>query len=228
MLTRSNHSADAIKFISLIEGFGFTQLVTENTHDKGHCLDLVLVRRENSAFVSNVKTDITGLSDHSAVSSSLTVPRPPIKYRKIVFGRMKAINSEELIYSVASAFAGEAYQGRDIDFVAKSYNIVLTNGFDDLAPKITKTVVHRPDMKFYNSAIRQAKVVCRRSEKLWWKEKLTVYRRDAYRDARRAVSNLIRKTKSEYYKDCITKCGNNQRELFQLINKMMQTSINRS
>ena len=33
--------------------------------------------------------------------------------------------SEELIYSVTSAFAGEAYQDRDIDFVAKSYNIVL-------------------------------------------------------------------------------------------------------
>ena len=95
----SNRSAYAIKFISLIEGFGFTQLVMENTHDKGHCLDLVLVNREDSTFVSNIKANITGPSNHLAVSFSL-VPCPPITYHKIEFRRIKAINSEELIHSI--------------------------------------------------------------------------------------------------------------------------------
>ena len=67
-----------------------------------------------------------------------------------------------LIQSVTSAFAGEAYQGRNINVCSEILQQCLTSVFDDLANKVTATVVHRPYRKFYNSFIRQAKVVLAR------------------------------------------------------------------
>ena len=64
--------------------------------------------------------------------------------------------------SVTSAFVGEAYQCRDINFCREILQQSLNSVFDDPASKFTKTVVHRPDRKFYNSGICQAKVVLER------------------------------------------------------------------
>ena len=72
------------------------------------------------------------------------------------------MNSEELIHSVTSAFAGDAYQGRDFNFCREILQQSLNSVFDDPASKFTKTVLHRPDRKFYNSCIHQAKVVLER------------------------------------------------------------------
>ena len=80
----------------------------------------MLIRREDSAFVFNVEMEISGLLDHLAISFSLTVPHLPITYCKIELRRIKAMNSVELIQSVTSAFAGEVYQGSDIEFVKKN------------------------------------------------------------------------------------------------------------
>ena len=98
----------------------------------------------------------------SSCSCSLTVSRTPITYRKTEFRGIKAINSEELIHSVISAFAGDAHQSREINFFREILQQSLNSVFDDPASKFTKTVVHRPDRKFYNSVIRQAKVVLER------------------------------------------------------------------
>ena len=51
----------------------------------------------------------------SFVNSSSSADRD----RKTEFRGIKAINSEELIQSVTSAFVGEAYKGRDINFFLK-------------------------------------------------------------------------------------------------------------
>ena len=70
--------------------------------------------------------------------------------------------------------------------------------------------VHRPDTKFYNWVIRQAKVVCRRSVKLWLRKEHCLLRHNMSShisalsiqvlrthllasEARRAVNNLIQK-----------------------------------
>ena len=72
------------------------QLVEDTTHDKGHLLDLVLVRCEDANYVTNIKTDMTGLSDHYAVQFRINIPHPPVILRKIEYRNLKAIDNVKL------------------------------------------------------------------------------------------------------------------------------------
>src|SRR5207245_10285608 len=59
-------------FLTLLETFGLSQLVSFPTHDSGHTLDLLITRT-----TSNIFTDVTftcpALSDHSAIMSVFSI-----------------------------------------------------------------------------------------------------------------------------------------------------------
>src|SRR5207245_10380977 len=63
----------ATSFLTLLETFGLSQLVSFPTHDSGHTLYLLITRT-----TSNIFTDVTftcpALSDHSAILSVFSIP----------------------------------------------------------------------------------------------------------------------------------------------------------
>ena len=69
------NSQNANKFSEILSGFDLIQHVTENTHESGHILDLVISRQND--FVSNVRVG-EFFSDHKVISFDLKGRRPVI------------------------------------------------------------------------------------------------------------------------------------------------------
>ncbi len=93
-------SAVAKGFLSLLDCFNFSQLVTCPTHCKGHTLDLVLT---NGSFASQLSSVDIGLSDHSAVLFDLELHRPSVRTpRTVTFRKWKSIDQTAFSNSVIS------------------------------------------------------------------------------------------------------------------------------
>ena len=60
-------SQNTQKFNDLISTHGISQLVSSPTHDKGHILDIVLVRNSDRGLRSGLQV-VPGISDHSAIT----------------------------------------------------------------------------------------------------------------------------------------------------------------
>ena len=69
-------SPNTLKFNDVISSHGISQLVTSPTHDKGHILDVIMVRNSDNVPCSHLKV-IPGISDHSAITCLLKYEKPP-------------------------------------------------------------------------------------------------------------------------------------------------------
>ena len=72
----STSSPNTLRFNDLISGHGISQLVSSPTHEKGHILDVIMVRNSDNVLYSSLKV-FPGISDHSAISCLLKFAKPP-------------------------------------------------------------------------------------------------------------------------------------------------------
>ena len=68
---------------TMLSDHNLTQLVSVPTHKRGHILDWVVVRTENSCFCFDSVQDYPDLSDHKAVACTLAVTKPSPHRRNI-------------------------------------------------------------------------------------------------------------------------------------------------
>ena len=76
---------------TMLSDHNLTQLVNVPTHKRGHILDWVVVRTENSCFCFDSVQDDPDLSDHKAVVCTLAVTKPSPRRRLVTSRNIKAI-----------------------------------------------------------------------------------------------------------------------------------------
>ena len=97
--------------------------------------------------------------------------------------------------------------------LVNAYNTSLQQILDKHAPKTNKTVIIRPNTRWYNAEIRQAKVIKRRLERKWKKSQLPAdYQK--FRDQCQSLNIAITKCKSEFLSQKIVSCEGDARRLF--------------
>ena len=79
-----------------------------------------------------------------------------------------------------------------------------------------------PSIPWYSDKIAELRNKWKHSEKKWRETKLTVHR-DAFKEARNAVRSKIEKAKHDHFVDKIENCGNDQKDLFRVINEILHT-----
>lgn len=67
--------------LDVLDTFGLRQLVHEATHKKGHTLDLLITRSEDSLIIHD-RIGHLGIADHYAVHFDLRVQKPRYLLRK--------------------------------------------------------------------------------------------------------------------------------------------------
>ena len=72
----NREDADALKFLDMLEAAGFEQRVVDPTHKRGHTLDLVLVRHDDSLLrgLPEIVCFPNKISDHSAIVCTADIP----------------------------------------------------------------------------------------------------------------------------------------------------------
>lgn len=100
------------------------------------------------------------------------------------------------------------------------YNTTIHNAVEKHAPLTKKSVLLRPNTKWYSEELRDAKRERRRAERLWRKTRLEVHRQ-IFRDTSSKTAKLLYKTKQDYFSQKIEECGKDNKQLFKLSKSLM-------
>ena len=144
-----------------------------------------------------------GFPDHYPVFASLSVSKPSLPTREVIYRKLKNIDENELIKAIKSSKLSSSISfDQDLGHMIKQYGSELSAIFDDLAPLKSRTITVRPESKWYTTNIRIAKQSRRQAERLWRKTGLTVHR-DLYIERKNHVNNLIDNEKVCHYRRTI-------------------------
>ncbi len=208
----------AAKFINLLESFNLNQNVVGSTHQRGHTLDLIITRSDES-LVSNIECFNPLISDHYAVLFNVAVERPEpvtknIKYRsikKINFGKFREdIRTSSLVTT----------QSTGVDDLSTIYMSELTRILDHHAPLKSKLITDRTGCEWFTDELGDLKREKRKLERKYNSSKLTVDL-EIYRNACATYQTHKNVAKCNYYTNKVNSGLNDQSSIFQIINNLM-------
>ena len=131
---------DRIELAELLECHNLVQHIVDQTHIKGHTIDL-LITRANDNMITSTCTDQL-FSDHFAIHSQFLVAKPPPPQKTITYRKLKGLDldkmSEELQASILCCKPSS-----NLDNVVDQYNEVLRELLDQHAPLKSRTFVER-------------------------------------------------------------------------------------
>ena len=111
----------------------------------------------------------------------------------------------------------------ELEAYVNSYNSTLSALLDKHAPLRTRTRVSRPVVPWYSNEINDAKRSRRKADRKWRRTRLPVDFAD-FKRKRNKVTNLMNKTREEFYSKFIGDNGTDQRKLFCAAKKLLGTS----
>ena len=199
----------------LLESADLQQQVNQQTHHKGHTLDLIMSSKSDN-LIAEVKIHHGLPSDHSAVSCKLSVSRPPTTkncfrvrdFKNVDFNNFRADILQSPLYASPES---------DVDSLAHHYDQVLRELIDNHAPEVTRRINMRPNAPWFTDTLRDAKRKRRQCERAWVKSGLEVHKQ-IFRDQCNAYQSLLLASKWDYHKSESTDCS--QRQLFKVVDKI--------
>ena len=206
-------NAETKQSVDTLHSFGFTQHVTGPIHLRGHTLDLVLTRSADSLIHPCLIGDL--LSDHHSIHVQLKCAKPHPQRKMVSFRKVEAIDNAKFSDQINNALSMIPVHDVSLDDCVASYNHVLSSLLDEHAPMKQKSFVERDLKPWITDEILDEKRARRKSEKQWRKTKLTVHQ-ISYKEHCVKVQLIIKKAKTDYFRDKIEKCEGDQGELFKI------------
>ena len=207
---------DAQDFLSLIHSMGLVQHVRASTHDKGHTLDLVITRADDS--VSDISLDTILPSDHSLIQFTTDIPRPLNRKVTKTTRNLSAVDSEVINeFLLTNPFPST--DGMDTHQVAESYNSHLRSAIETLAPAKTKVCVDKPRAPWFSDNLRLARTDIRRSERRWKTSQLEVHKQ-IYHAKRTQYNKLLDDARVSYHRNRIADASD-QSKLFFIVDDII-------
>ncbi|XP_071476415.1 uncharacterized protein [Diadema antillarum] len=208
-----------LRFNDLISGHGISQLVSSPTHDKGHILDVIMVRNSDNVLYSSPKV-FSGISDHSAVSCLLKFVKPSRVMSEFTCRNIKKINRTAFAEDIVSCKLMSSPTD-SVDCVVENYNSALSRLLNIHAPVKTRKIRKRTDCPWYNSDIAAAKRKRRRLERKWLSNGKSEIDWKLLCAQKNVVNSLLKKAKRSYYVGLIEDCGEDSKRLFSVANRLL-------
>ncbi|KAK5851958.1 hypothetical protein PBY51_023469 [Eleginops maclovinus] len=208
----------ASDFLSLLDCFSIAQHVHVPTHTKGHTLDLVC---STGITPCHLQCDDLAISDHLAISFSVSVPLPsqPSK-RTITFRKTKQVCTSLLSSTLVTHLATPPLN-TTVDGLVEHYNTALSLSLDSVAPPITRLVSFARPAPWFTPELRLMKAAGRQLERRYRTSGLTVHH-EAYKDHIRDYKEALLKAKTLYYSILINNQQNHPKKLFITINRLLR------
>ena len=149
------------------DAFSLKQHLLCQIHKHGNTLDVVIT--ENN-FPYNIiihePIDTSYISDHSAVTSEMDVPKPAPLKKNISYRDFKRVNHESL-QAVLATLVTEKNSITDLRSLVQSYNSELAHILEKHAPVINNTVSVKPKVPWFDDKLKSLKRRKHRLERKW-------------------------------------------------------------
>ena len=210
--------ADAVRLRELLESTGLKQHVTAPTHISGHTLDLIITRLSDKLDICSPWT-VYLFSDHMPVYSKLQVCKLALKRSDITFRKIRSINKKLLRNEISDTDLCKNLLSYNLDSLVNAYNNTFKSVLDHCAPAITKIVVKRPTVPWFNDGVKPAKKEKRRAEKKCKQGKArqgTRLHSDLldFKAKKNLATYVIKRARSDYYTNFIQANCSDSRKLF--------------
>lgn len=206
------------KLNNLLSAFNLTQFINKPSHKKGHTLDVVIARLEDTEIGEIEVADI-GVSDHYLLSFSVNCNATKTQYKTISFRRKvdEIEFRERLIAALASIHVGDNF-GESIS----EYNGCLAELVQELAPTVTKKVKIVDDARWFDAEYKQLRRERRKAERKSKKSK-NQEDIDAFKELRKVTTTMAKEKKQQHYITAIQNAENKPRMLFKVVQTLMDT-----
>ena len=201
-----------------LDSFNLQQHVNIPTHIKGHTLDLIITKSQETT-ISNITSHPALMSDHSPLTSTLHTLKPPLEKEKVTFRKTKNIDATEFSKDI-DASTLITNPEKDLHKLVDQYNSTLTNILDRHAPETTKEIQVRARPAWFDNSILQAKRTKRRAERQFLSTKLEVHRQILIKE-RENLNQRCKDAKKEYYIGKIKENDGNQKEMYAITNHLL-------
>lgn len=208
--------SDATKFQDMITSFGLVNIVNQPTHDKGHTLDLLLIREEDPCL-SFASVDYTLPSDHAVVHATTCVRRPNNVKTVKKHRNLKSICMDDLRNLLRPSFS-ELNELTDVNILATRYQDIVKSTVDQLAPLLSKTMIDKPRPAWFTTNLIKERQKVRSSERRWLKSRLAIDK-DLLNTSRSNYKSKLDQTKANFFKNKIDD-ATNDRALFAIIDEL--------
>jgi len=214
---------EANKIKSYLDSLSLEQLITVPTHNRGHTLDWVIVRKSENILKTTDVVDLQ-MSDHFPIFCELDLARPKRQMIKKQCRNIRDINRQKFMDDIsASPLCKDNVSLWNIDEHIELYNTVLAGLLDNHAPMREKRFSIKPLSPWYNDGIKAEKIVKRTLEKQWKKTNLEI-NRQMYIHQRNKLNYMIRKAKMSYISAKVLDCDMDSKKLFALTASLLNKS----
>ena len=208
--------AVAMNFLQLLHSLDFIQHVVGPTHKVGHTLDLVI----SKGLCINMGETIVKpeLSDHYLLCFNMSVSDLGKDNREFTI-KKRFFNS-----SAADEFPRHLGPPLpdipSVNDLVQHFNLKLESALDIVAPMKTKIKHKSRVTPWINEHMRSLKKECRRTERAWRKNKLTIHL-DIFKKSTAAYNKAMRLSRQAYFSGIINENKNNARVLFGTIERLL-------
>ena len=101
----------------------------------------------------------------------------------------------------------------DLNELAISYDNTLSSALQNHAPLITRTIIKRPTVPYFNDDVKSSKRARRKAERKWRRTRLHSDFQQ-YKAKKNQATYAMNQERTEFYRDFIHEACNDQRKLF--------------
>ena len=179
-------------------------------------LDLIITRI-GDRLVTNIEIHDPMFSDHSAVSCTLQLEKPPLERAEIQYRKLRNINMDSFNEDLRkSNFSSDS----ELPTIIDQYEKTLEETLQKHAPLKRRTITLRPSAPWYNEEIGKAKRHRRRLERRWRASRLCIDK-EIYVKQCQIVNDMIKEAKTTYYSSAISNNKYNQKVLCDTVDKLL-------
>ena len=210
--------AIAMGFLQLLHSLDFVQHVTGPTHNHGHTLDLVISKGLSISMDKIVaKPD---LSDHYLLCFNMTVSDIEKNNREYTIKKRFFGSTAAEEFARHLAYVPPLPDIPSVNDMVQRFNLKLESALDIVAPMKTKKKNNSKITPWINDHIRSLKKQCRKAERAWRKNKLTIHL-EILRSSTAAYNKAMRLARQAYFSGIINENKNNARVLFSTIEHLL-------
>ena len=209
---------NAKRLLNDLSSMQLVQHVKEPTHISGHTLDLVITRKTEASFISDLHVDAK-ISDHYSVLFKAGIQKPPPIRKEITFRKYRNINIDEFKRNLRDRIES-LEPDHSVEGLVDRYNRTLSELIDIHAPEVHRTVTVRHHTPWFNDDIRQEREDRRRLEVQWRRNK-TIENEDAFKHQRNKVEIMCTSAKRSFYLGILNDNKGNPKGMFKVIDTLL-------
>lgn len=209
-----------IKFNDILDSHGLIQHVADATHRAGHCLDVLITRRE--LCVLSVVVDSPTFSDHGTIVAQVDLRVPQDHTRKRTVRRCwRQFDLDRFTEDLEkSPLVCNSTKDDDVNDLFNRYDNNMRALLDVHAPTKIVNVRAARTAPWYDIECREVKMQTRRYEKLYRSSKKEADRMQwmtSFSNQRQLFQNKL----AEYWSSAIDSCKNDARALWSKVQTLM-------